>query len=323
MDGRPGTQRLILSEILHVPLMDRGGLMGIELLPWVEGDEECYKVFEMTRDTCWNPRVFAEDDSLEDDDPTTAFINSVPAADSPAVPAPTTCAMVGSHHSPVPPAVPFVPLPFLVQAFDHFKGLCGVLWVFWEILHCFAFGWLSFPSPRRRINHTVKELEDGYIFDYLLDLDGFDDTPWPYDPGDAVESTLGKPINLVFCEEAVLSQASDEIMACLTHKELLSYKDYDGWSDGCPDVNFSLYPGDLSPDFPWSHHWSLQNKFQLLHLCDSFLAPCHPPEPSSEQTATLPWLCSFQANSSHLVSHHPTGQDDHLLPHASPCEGEV
>ena len=41
-----------MSEHLHVPFVDRGGLLvGCEILPWTEGDEEEYEVFEITRET--------------------------------------------------------------------------------------------------------------------------------------------------------------------------------------------------------------------------------------------------------------------------------
>ena len=47
-----------------------GGLLGCEILPWMEGDEEEYEVFEITRDTpCWKPRQFRE----EEEDPIVAI----------------------------------------------------------------------------------------------------------------------------------------------------------------------------------------------------------------------------------------------------------
>jgi hypothetical protein len=65
VNGTFGTQRMILSENVHVPFVDRGGLLGYEILPWKEGDEFVYDVFDITRDTPWKPRRFCDD---EDED---------------------------------------------------------------------------------------------------------------------------------------------------------------------------------------------------------------------------------------------------------------
>ena len=274
----------------------------------------------MTRDTPWSPWVFAEDGSLPDDDPMTAFVNSVPNADSPAVTALTTCAMVGYPHSHVPPAVPLAPLPFLVQAFNHFTWLGGVLWVFWEMLHCFAFGWLSFPLPVLRMNHTVKELEDGaFLIAYLtwivlMTLLGLMILVMPLNQPLANLSTLSfvrKPFSvkqvmkswLVWCTKNSL--ATKTIMA------------------GLMDIPMSTSPSNLVTylQIPLVALLVFAEQVSTPTFCDSFMATCHPQEPSSKQTGTLPWLCSFQVHSLHLVSHHSTGQDDHLLPNVSPFKG--
>jgi hypothetical protein len=63
VNGTFGTQRMILSEHVHVPFSDRGGLLGYEILPWKEGDEYVYDVFDITRgDTPWKPRKFQDDE---------------------------------------------------------------------------------------------------------------------------------------------------------------------------------------------------------------------------------------------------------------------
>ena len=62
VNGTFGTQRMILSEYIHVPFVDRGGLLGCEILPWTEGDEDIYDVFEITRDLPWKPRQFRDDE---------------------------------------------------------------------------------------------------------------------------------------------------------------------------------------------------------------------------------------------------------------------
>ena len=44
--GTFGTQRMILSPDVYLPFVDRGGLMGFEIMPWSDGDEEIYEIFE-------------------------------------------------------------------------------------------------------------------------------------------------------------------------------------------------------------------------------------------------------------------------------------
>jgi hypothetical protein len=70
--GTYGTQRMIISPDLHVPLVDRGGLMGFEVLPWKKGDEERFEIIPITSDAKWTPRRYLQ--SLEDPNPLTPVI---------------------------------------------------------------------------------------------------------------------------------------------------------------------------------------------------------------------------------------------------------
>jgi hypothetical protein len=56
--GTLGNQRMTLSEDVYLPFVDRGGIMGFEILPWEEGDENIYAIFEITGNTPWKPRQF-------------------------------------------------------------------------------------------------------------------------------------------------------------------------------------------------------------------------------------------------------------------------
>ena len=56
---------MLVSPDVYVPFVDRGGLMGFEILPWNNGDEEKYEVFEITSDARWVPRQYLEDDPGE------------------------------------------------------------------------------------------------------------------------------------------------------------------------------------------------------------------------------------------------------------------
>ena len=62
--GTFGTQRMILSDHVYVPFFDRGGVLGYEILPWKEGDEYVYDVYNITRDTPWKPHQFCDGEDL-------------------------------------------------------------------------------------------------------------------------------------------------------------------------------------------------------------------------------------------------------------------
>ena len=62
--GTYGTQRMVLSPDVYAPFVDRGGLMGLEILPWESGDEERYDVFTITSEQKWTPRRYIEDSPL-------------------------------------------------------------------------------------------------------------------------------------------------------------------------------------------------------------------------------------------------------------------
>jgi hypothetical protein len=65
VNGTFGTQRMILSEHVYVPFVDKGGLLGYEILPWKEGDEYVYDVFTITNATPWKPRQFSYDADID------------------------------------------------------------------------------------------------------------------------------------------------------------------------------------------------------------------------------------------------------------------
>jgi hypothetical protein len=60
ISGSYGTQRMMVSSDVYVPFLDRGGLMGFEVLPWKIGDEERFEIFTITSDEKWTPRCFQE-----------------------------------------------------------------------------------------------------------------------------------------------------------------------------------------------------------------------------------------------------------------------
>ncbi len=57
INGSYGTQRMMVSPDLFVPLVDRGGLLGFEILPWERGDEELCDIYTITSAASWNPSL--------------------------------------------------------------------------------------------------------------------------------------------------------------------------------------------------------------------------------------------------------------------------
>ena len=56
--GKSGTQCFCVSSEVFVDFEDRGGLLGFELLPFEEGDEDRYDVLTITGPLRWTPRKF-------------------------------------------------------------------------------------------------------------------------------------------------------------------------------------------------------------------------------------------------------------------------
>ena len=55
INNKYGTQQLYLNDVLRIPFVDQGGLMGFEILPYVDGDEARMEVHTITQNTPWKP----------------------------------------------------------------------------------------------------------------------------------------------------------------------------------------------------------------------------------------------------------------------------
>ena len=64
---------MLVSPEVHVPFVDRGGLLGFEILPWIPGDDERYEVFTITGDAPWIPRRFLDNSPPMDTMPLDTF----------------------------------------------------------------------------------------------------------------------------------------------------------------------------------------------------------------------------------------------------------
>ena len=67
-----GTQRFYLNDVVHIPFVDRGAMMGFEILPIEEGDideiDPVYDVFEVTAPLKWTPERFRANLKIQEED---------------------------------------------------------------------------------------------------------------------------------------------------------------------------------------------------------------------------------------------------------------
>lgn len=61
--GKRGTQRFQVNPWVHIDLEDREGLMGFEILPFENGDEDKYDIITITSPKRWYPNKFQSNDA--------------------------------------------------------------------------------------------------------------------------------------------------------------------------------------------------------------------------------------------------------------------
>ena len=61
-----GLQRLEINKDIHVPMEDRGAIMGIQVLPYEEGDDSRYTIHEIVSKSPWVPQRYRYTDFPED-----------------------------------------------------------------------------------------------------------------------------------------------------------------------------------------------------------------------------------------------------------------
>ena len=89
-----GKQRFELDSDQHIVLINRGGIMGIPLFPYIEGDDKLYEKIVITSDELWIPRQHCR--NLQD---------SLDTSSEPSILAQTVSSTV-----PLPPIAPDFPL---------------------------------------------------------------------------------------------------------------------------------------------------------------------------------------------------------------------
>src|SRR5210317_834891 len=74
--GTPGTQGMILNDVLKISFTNCGGIMGFKILPFKKGDQDRYEINQITSEQLWTLQYFCDDES-KDSDPEEAFLNNL------------------------------------------------------------------------------------------------------------------------------------------------------------------------------------------------------------------------------------------------------
>jgi hypothetical protein len=188
-----GTQRMTVSEHIHVPFVDRGGLLGCEILPWEIGDEDVHDVFDITRDTPWKPRRFRDDEECHGTAHTDTTATDI---------APETSHVADASN---------------------------------EVIEISC----SDPDPRVPVvpgvhDHAIRDLGK--------------QEPFFFDPEDAKVNSLGHAATMAIVTEHPPDTPADDLISCMTYRELTGFDSYDGYYDGCPnDVQHTTSPVEVNP----------------------------------------------------------------------------
>ena len=90
-----GKQRFELGSDQHIDLINRGGIMGLPLFPYIEGDDKLYEKIVITSDEPWIPRQHRR--NLQDSLDTSSEPSILAQTVSSTVPLPPTPAPLDFH----------------------------------------------------------------------------------------------------------------------------------------------------------------------------------------------------------------------------------
>ena len=201
------------------PFVDRGGLMGFEVPPWKEGDEERFEVFTITSDEKWVPRRYIDKSDIEK-----AVFTSVEGDE--------THDPVQEYHDAKQHEEESYPLPS-------------------DDLHLFH----DVPQENGE-NDTIHAYDSGDTYPFgVFDPP---DHPYLFDPSDYSKEVCGFTVkNLLsvppLLEEPFSGGPVDEFLSYLTTRELLGYEEYDGFYDGYPAMDpiegqYTMDPMNMVPN---------------------------------------------------------------------------
>ena len=222
--GTYGTQRMIISPDLHVPLVDRGGLMGFEVLPWEDGDEEHFEIHTITSDAKWTPRRYSK--PLGDPSIFHAASDVAPAAtarkvtfDIPGSQSPSDCDSNSSKIQDHKVKTQDSEFPkedsknYTVEGLEDYTN--ATLATGDQVLH------LSVP------------LDDSSMDLYPFGVFHESETPFSFDPSDAILETHGHTVkHHLQVPKLDETQHSTAFLSHLSYQELTGYHNYDGFQDG-------------------------------------------------------------------------------------------
>jgi hypothetical protein len=72
-----GKQCLEVNDDVHIPMEDRGAIMGIQILRYEDNDEHCYPIHEITSKVTWVPFRYQNSNIPEDTSTSTVTSGSI------------------------------------------------------------------------------------------------------------------------------------------------------------------------------------------------------------------------------------------------------
>jgi Reverse transcriptase (RNA-dependent DNA polymerase) len=233
ISGTLGTQRMMVSPDVYVPFVDRGGLMGFEILPWQEGDEDRYEVFEITSDAKWTPRRYLEDDPEPYGKPTRDVMVAIQENETfqDAVQDDLQDSLQDVS-SEIPQAVPQDESSLVDDdSIPSIESCASDLDDMVEDVPCVV----TYNVTDVQAMHAVVPC--GMTPPVSISIPN---PPYHYDPTDDDLVSYGFVVENLLSVPETTSNSTDHFLSYLTYRELTGYDEYDGFYDGYPAADTQL-----------------------------------------------------------------------------------
>jgi Reverse transcriptase (RNA-dependent DNA polymerase) len=230
ISGTLGTQRMLVSADVYVPFVDRGGLMGFEILPWQDGDEDRYEIFEITSDAKWTPRRYLEDDPEPFGRPTRDVLVTTQEDENfqDAVQDDSQDSFQDVS-SEIPQGVPQDESSIVDD--DSIPSIDSKASYLEDDIPCV-------------VTYNVTEAKEkpsvvpcGMTPPVSISIPK---TPYHYDPTDDDMVSYGFVVEKLLSVPEITSNSTDYFLSFLTYRELTGYDEYDGFYDGYPPSDTHL-----------------------------------------------------------------------------------
>jgi hypothetical protein len=212
--GHNGTQHFNSNDCVNIPFLDRGGMLGFELLLYEKGDDELYDVITITREDRWRPIRFCSEN-----DPLSGEHLGITTACNTAV-SPTSSSTIQAINSSAP-CVDVTTKGADVTLVDPVLAAT-------PILRSLNVKNDHHTSPSKHTPEQPSNDVNGIFHgDHKHVLPS-------YDPGDVHMPAYGKSVTLALNERSILSSTVDQFIQHLTFDELIRSNEYNSEYDGYP-----------------------------------------------------------------------------------------